>query len=216
MEKSNNLRKNVEEKRRQCLKNMKHTIIYTRGRISDLKTKEDINETYAYITTRFHKETYAPHLDLEPWKKDGWDALCLKCGDGGKLLCCDGCTGVIHPKCAGLEKMLDDNEPFLCNDCVYKHNLSCKISINNESSKRGLEKKLKCYSDLSQESRRLNEDVLITDYNRKLMESDDYFNWRLMRAPTFAQWRTVSAVLAPRGASSSGTASASTASRATV
>tara|TARA_B100000427_G_scaffold50375_1_gene38366 strand:+ start:117 stop:671 length:555 start_codon:yes stop_codon:yes gene_type:complete len=180
MEKYNNLRENVKKKRRQCLKNMTHTIIYTRGRISDLKTKKDIKEKHEDIITRLHKENYTPHLDLEQWKKDGWDALCLKCGDGGKLLCCDGCTGVIHPKCAGLERMLDDNEPFLCIDCVCKHNLSCKISIYNESSKRGLEKELKCYSDLSQESRRLNEDVLTTDYYRNLMESDDYLNWRGM------------------------------------
>ncbi len=184
------MRKNVEKKRRQCVKNMKHTIINTRRRRrappprcvgSDLKTIKDVNEKHADIITRLHKESWTPPLDLEQWKKDGWDALCLKCGDGGKLLCCDGCTGVIHPKCAGLEKMLDYNEPFLCIDCVRKHNLSCKISINNESSKRDLEKELKCYSDLSQESRRLNEDILTTEYYRNLMESDDSWAWRATR-----------------------------------
>tara|TARA_B100001173_G_scaffold183998_1_gene158852 strand:- start:5100 stop:5654 length:555 start_codon:yes stop_codon:yes gene_type:complete len=181
MKKYNNMRKNVEKKRRQCVKNMTHTIINTRRVGSDLKTIKDINEKYGDIITQLHKESWTPHLDLEQWKKDGWDALCLKCGDGGKLLCCDGCTGVIHPKCAGLEKMLDYNEPFLCTDCVYKHNLSCKISINNESSKMDLEKELKCYSDLSQESRRLNEDILTTDYYRNLMESDDSLTWRATR-----------------------------------
>ena len=56
-------------------------------------------------------------MDLEPWKVDGWDALCLVCGDGGDVACCDGCPAVIHPRCAGLEKMPEEDEPFFCRTC---------------------------------------------------------------------------------------------------
>jgi hypothetical protein len=63
------------------------------------------------------KEGLTPDLDLEPWKADGWDALCLVCGDGGDVACCDGCPAVIHPTCAGLQKMPDESEPFFCRTC---------------------------------------------------------------------------------------------------
>ena len=63
------------------------------------------------------KEGLTPDLDLEPWKADGWDALCLVCGDGGDVACCDGCPAVIHPRCAGLAKMPDEDEPFFCRTC---------------------------------------------------------------------------------------------------
>ena len=63
------------------------------------------------------KEGLTPDLDLEPWKADGWDALCLVCGDGGDVACCDGCPAVIHPRCAGLAKMPEEDEPFFCRTC---------------------------------------------------------------------------------------------------
>ena len=63
------------------------------------------------------KEGLTPDLDLEPWKADGWDALCLVCGDGGDVACCDGCPAVIHPHCAGLDRMPDESEPFFCRTC---------------------------------------------------------------------------------------------------
>ncbi|CAH0372364.1 unnamed protein product [Pelagomonas calceolata] len=63
------------------------------------------------------KEGLTPDLDLEPWKVDGWDALCLVCGDGGDVACCDGCPAVIHPACAGLAKMPEEDEPFFCRTC---------------------------------------------------------------------------------------------------
>ena len=63
------------------------------------------------------KEGLTPDLDLEPWKVDGWDALCLVCGDGGDVACCDGCPAVIHPACAGLQKMPEEDEPFFCRTC---------------------------------------------------------------------------------------------------
>jgi len=63
------------------------------------------------------KEGLTPGLDLAPWRADGWDVLCLACGDGGEVACCDGCPMVIHPKCAGLERMPGENEDFFCRTC---------------------------------------------------------------------------------------------------
>ena len=66
------------------------------------------------------KEGLTPDLDLEPWKADGWDALCLVCGDGGDVACCDGCPAAFHAKCVGLNP---DNLPegdWFCPRCKVR------------------------------------------------------------------------------------------------
>ncbi|KAK3263823.1 hypothetical protein CYMTET_27400 [Cymbomonas tetramitiformis] len=36
---------------------------------------------------------------------DVWDEVCLMCGDGGELACCDYCPHVYHLKCIGLQHL---------------------------------------------------------------------------------------------------------------
>jgi hypothetical protein len=54
--------------------------------------------------------------DLSPWEQDGWEALCGLCGDGGTLICCDGCPAVLHPACAGVAGIPEDD--FYCQSCM--------------------------------------------------------------------------------------------------
>ena len=47
--------------------------------------------------------------------EDAHENLCSHCGDGGELICCDGCPAVLHPACAG-----EDGIPvgeFFCVPC---------------------------------------------------------------------------------------------------
>jgi hypothetical protein len=40
---------------------------------------------------------------------------CFFCDDGGRLICCEGCTRVVHPECIGFEKVPD--EDWFCDSC---------------------------------------------------------------------------------------------------
>eukprot|EP00358_Blepharisma_japonicum_P004436 CAMPEP_0202950360 /NCGR_PEP_ID=MMETSP1395-20130829/21758_1 /ASSEMBLY_ACC=CAM_ASM_000871 /TAXON_ID=5961 /ORGANISM="Blepharisma japonicum, Strain Stock R1072" /LENGTH=108 /DNA_ID=CAMNT_0049654755 /DNA_START=1968 /DNA_END=2290 /DNA_ORIENTATION=- len=43
---------------------------------------------------------------------------CYFCDDGGKLICCETCPKVVHPKCIGLKKV--PKEDWYCDECKYK------------------------------------------------------------------------------------------------
>ncbi len=36
---------------------------------------------------------------------DRHGSACAACGDGGDLLCCDGCPTAVHPACVGLAEV---------------------------------------------------------------------------------------------------------------
>lgn len=40
---------------------------------------------------------------------------CFFCEDGGELICCEGCTRVVHPECIGFDKVPDDD--WYCDSC---------------------------------------------------------------------------------------------------
>ena len=40
---------------------------------------------------------------------------CFFCEDGGELICCEGCTRVVHPECIGFDKIPD--EDWYCDSC---------------------------------------------------------------------------------------------------
>lgn len=41
--------------------------------------------------------------------------LCFFCDDGGQLICCEGCTRVVHPECIGFDKVPEDD--WYCDTC---------------------------------------------------------------------------------------------------
>ena len=43
-----------------------------------------------------------------------WETRCYMCRKGGNVVCCDGCSHVVHLKCAGLKKAPNSWE---CNNC---------------------------------------------------------------------------------------------------
>ncbi|OQR88558.1 hypothetical protein THRCLA_10244, partial [Thraustotheca clavata] len=46
-----------------------------------------------------------PKKELTPVKSQEWEEYCCVCGDGGELLCCDGCPRVFHYTCVGLRRI---------------------------------------------------------------------------------------------------------------
>ncbi|OMJ77586.1 hypothetical protein SteCoe_22794 [Stentor coeruleus] len=40
---------------------------------------------------------------------------CFFCEDGGELICCEGCSRVVHPECIGFDKVPDDD--WYCDSC---------------------------------------------------------------------------------------------------
>lgn len=85
------------------------------------------------------KEGLTPDLDLEPWRADGWDALCLVCSDGGEVMCCDGCPRVIHLKCTELSKEPAEDELFFCREeCQHSyeaaHTIQVPVKVDGEET----------------------------------------------------------------------------------
>lgn len=61
-------------------------------------------------------ETLATKFGLPP-HDDEHDDVCMTCGSGGDLLCCEYCQNVIHQQCIGYEGNLEE-VIFVCKECV--------------------------------------------------------------------------------------------------
>eukprot|EP00930_Biecheleria_cincta_P015625 TRINITY_DN12969_c0_g2_i1.p1 TRINITY_DN12969_c0_g2~~TRINITY_DN12969_c0_g2_i1.p1 ORF type:complete len:1307 (+),score=219.03 TRINITY_DN12969_c0_g2_i1:79-3999(+) len=62
-------------------------------------------------TSESHEESAAAVSD-----SDRNDDVCMKCGQGGELLCCEGCCNAAHVACAGLEAVPEDD--WFCDFCL--------------------------------------------------------------------------------------------------
>ena len=47
-------------------------------------------------------------------------SVCGACGDGGDLLCCDGCPAAVHPLCVGLEQIPEVGGGFVIYSCIKR------------------------------------------------------------------------------------------------
>jgi hypothetical protein len=41
---------------------------------------------------------------------------CVQCGDGGDLMCCEGCPAAYHHECLGLDELTED--AWFCSACI--------------------------------------------------------------------------------------------------
>ena len=64
-----------------------------------------------------NSEEEGPALAAELFEEDGNTDLCVLCGLGGSLLCCDGCPAAYHMRCIGeTAKSIPEGE-WLCPEC---------------------------------------------------------------------------------------------------
>lgn len=64
------------------------------------------------LGTKFIQETFP----VDP--SDGHYIWCTICGLSGDVLCCDGCSNVVHSQCIGLSTIPDDD--WFCETCLSK------------------------------------------------------------------------------------------------
>ena len=64
-----------------------------------------------------NSEEEGPAPAAELFEEDGNTDLCVLCGLGGSLLCCDGCPAAYHMRCIGeTAKSIPEGE-WLCPEC---------------------------------------------------------------------------------------------------
>ncbi|EQC40453.1 hypothetical protein SDRG_02348 [Saprolegnia diclina VS20] len=55
--------------------------------------------------SKMKEDPDTPTKEARPSKAHEWEEYCCICGDGGELLCCDGCPRVFHYTCVGLRRV---------------------------------------------------------------------------------------------------------------
>lgn len=63
---------------------------------------------------------------------DGHYIYCVVCGLSGDLLCCDGCSNVVHTDCIALKEIPDDD--WFCEECVRKKAKAAKPLEGSEGA----------------------------------------------------------------------------------
>ncbi|OQR91516.1 hypothetical protein ACHHYP_04610 [Achlya hypogyna] len=71
----------------------------------DLIGLSETNVAKKSIKKKEEKEEEPPKKEPEAPKAQEWEEYCCVCGDGGELLCCDGCPRVFHFPCVGLRRV---------------------------------------------------------------------------------------------------------------
>jgi hypothetical protein len=71
---------------------------------------------YAKAPARFSKEFVDTCFPID--ESDHHYLYCVICGLSGDLLCCDGCSNVVHTHCISLKEVPEDD--WFCEECVRK------------------------------------------------------------------------------------------------
>ena len=76
---------------------------------------EVLNQAQSYFKApaRLDKNFIQAVFPIDPG--DGHFIYCVLCGLSGDLLCCDGCSNVVHSKCIGLDKVPEGD--WFCEEC---------------------------------------------------------------------------------------------------
>lgn len=61
-------------------------------------------------------QSFANLVLSQPLDSNLW--YCMKCQDGGDLLCCDGCPASYHPACLGILPPNSDGREWFCEACL--------------------------------------------------------------------------------------------------
>lgn len=71
---------------------------------------------YAEAPHRLNKDFIDKVIPVDP--SDGHLIYCIICGLSGDLICCDGCSNVLHKSCIGVTTLPDGD--WFCEECVLK------------------------------------------------------------------------------------------------
>ena len=89
------------------------------------------SQTLADSPVRLSEAFISTHFPFD--HSDNHYMYCIVCGLSGDLLCCDGCSNVVHPKCIGMTEIPDGD--WFCEACMTKKNGSKKQAASVEATR---------------------------------------------------------------------------------
>ncbi len=91
-----------------------------------------VGQADALASERFKLSTKFIQAAFPVDPDDGHYIWCTICGLSGDVLCCDGCSNVVHPKCIGLSTIPEDD--WFCDACSIKRKSSDQTNPPSRSA----------------------------------------------------------------------------------
>ena len=89
-------------------------------------------EKYAASEDIMSKEFVRAVVPID--ETDGHYIYCVVCGLSGDLLCCDGCSNVLHHHCAGLAALPDEDTDWFCEECQMNGKTDRPVEANGRNT----------------------------------------------------------------------------------